>query len=92
MKCKIKKVRRDIGFIESTQYHWSSDRRPERITRTCAEMYNGDEAEINEDEIRTHYGKERLTYKTIEQLNNDLHNRYVEYENGMLLGDLKEYI
>ncbi len=92
MKGKIKNVRRDIGFIESTEDHWKSDVHPVRITRTWAETYDGNEIDIDEDEIRSHYNRKHLTKNTIERLDRDLHNRWVEHEDGVLSERLEEYI
>ncbi len=56
MTGKVKFVRRETGLIESSSDHWSSIYHPERVTRTWAQLYNGDEVDIEEEQIRDFYG------------------------------------
>lgn len=93
MRGKVKYVRRDVWFEEAIEDHWSSDVHPIRHTRTYAVLYNGDEVDIDEDEIRDYYDCQRLTGNIIEELNDDLHNEWIEYDDdGDLVDDLENII
>lgn len=97
MRGKVKDVTRDVWYEECTSDHWSSHSHPQRFTNTYAVLYNGDEVDIDEDDIRDYYGCRNLTANIIGQLNDDLHNEYIEYyedEDGdyCLDGCLNDYI
>lgn len=93
MRGKIKYVRRDEWKVEATEDHWSSDVHPIRHTRTYAVLYNGDEVDIDEDEIRDYYNRQRLTGNIIEELNNDLYNKWIVYDDDRkLVNDLDDII
>lgn len=91
MRGKIKYVTRYEGYRESTKDHWRSDVHPLRETGTYAVLYNEDTIDIDEDEIINYFGCRRLTRNMIQRLSDALHNKWVEYDNGMLIDSL-EYI
>lgn len=93
MEGKVKKVWRDVWYVEGTEDHWSSDVHPLRCTRTYALLYDDNEVDIDEDDIRDYYGCTNITRNIIESLNDDLHNEKIEYdEDGDLIGELADYI
>ena len=55
MEGKVKFVRRDVWFIENQEYSNDSDIHARRCTATYAVLYNHDEVEIDEDDIRDYY-------------------------------------
>lgn len=93
MKGKVKKVWRDVWYVEGTEDHWKSDVHPLRCTRTYALLYDENEVDIDEDDIRDYYECSNITRNIIESLNDDLHNVWIEYdEDGDLIGELADYI
>lgn len=97
MKGKVKYVTRDVWYEESQSDHWRSDVHPVRNTNTYAVLYNGDEVDIDEDDIRDYYGCSRITRELVSELSDDLHNEWIEYyedEDGdySLDGELSDYI
>ena len=89
MEGKVKFVRRDVWFIENQEYR--------RCTATYAVLYNHDEVEIDEDDIRDYYETRYLTSGVISALSESLHNVYIDYyedEDGdyCLDGCLEDYI
>lgn len=52
MEGKVKFVRRDVWLIENQEYSNDSDIHARRCTATYAVLYNQDEVEIDEDDIR----------------------------------------
>lgn len=97
MEGRIKYVTRSVWFKECTSDHWKSNVHARRCTCTYAVLYNGDEVEIDEDDIRDFYDCSNLTGNIIQCLNNDLHNVYIDYyedEDGdyCLDGCLEDYI
>jgi hypothetical protein len=92
MRGKIKYVTRYEVYRESTKDHWRSDVHPFRETGTYAVLYNEDTIDIDEDEIRTYFGCQRLTRNTIQRLSDALHNKWVEYDNGALIDSLEDII
>lgn len=79
MRGKVKYVTRSVWYNGNQKYHWSSDVHAVRYTNTCAVLYNGDEVDIDEDEIRSYYDRSRITRELINELSNDLHNVWIEY-------------
>lgn len=70
---------------------------PVRYTNTYAVLYNGDEVDIDEDDIRDYYDCSRITRELVSELSDDLHNEWIEYyedEDGdyCLEGELSDYI
>ena len=64
---------------------------------TYAVLYNGDEVDIDEDDIRDYYDTRYLTANVIASLSECLHNVYIDYyedEDGdyCLDGCLEDYI
>ena len=97
MRGKIKYVTRSVWYVENRQDHWRSDVHAVRCTNTYAVLYNGDKVSIDEDGIRDFYDCSRLTQNRISELNDDLHNVWIEYEEDYdgdywLEGDLEDYI
>ncbi len=86
MRGKVKYVTRSVLWVDHTRY-----------TNTYAVLYNEDEVLIDEDEIRSCYDCCYITKDVIEELNNDLHNEWIEYSEDCegdycLDGDLGDYI
>ena len=79
MRGKVKYVRRNIWYEENSSDHWTSHNHAVRCTCTYAVTYSGDEIEIDENDIRDFYDISNITRDIIEQLNNDLHNVWVNY-------------
>ena len=97
MRGKVKYVTRNVWYIENTENHWDSELHARRCTNTYAVLYNDDNVDIDEDDIRDYYDCHNLTGNIIQQLNNDLHNEWIEYyedEDGdyCLDGCLSDYI
>lgn len=97
MRGKVKYVTRSIWYEENQSGHWRSDVHPVRYTNTYAVLYNGDEVDIDEDDIRDYYDRSRITRELVSELNDDLHNVWIEYyedEDGdyCLDGELSDYI
>lgn len=97
MRGKVKYCYRDVWYKENQADHWSSDNHPVRVTDVYAVLYDGTEVEIDEDDVRDYYDRERITEGLISQLSNDLHNEWIEYyedEDGDLWldGDLEDYL
>ena len=97
MRGKVKYVTRSIWFEECQSDHWCSDVHPVRYTNTYAVLYNGDEVDIDEDDIRDFYGCRNLIADRISELSDDLHNVWIEYSedwdgNYCLDGELSDYI
>lgn len=78
MEGKVKFVRRDVWFIENQEYSNDSDIHARRCTATYAVLYNHDEVEIDEDDIRDYYDTRYLTAGVISDLSESLHNIYRE--------------
>lgn len=96
MAGKIKSIKRYVWYTESSETHWSSDVHPLRHTATKAILYDGEEVFIDEEDIRNSYGCKRITDKTINTLDKDLHNVHVNYSKGdygknWLNGNIKDY-
>lgn len=97
MRGKVKYVTRSICYEENQSDHWSSDVHAVRYTNTYAVLYNGDEVDIDEDDIRDYYDRSRITRDLVSELSDDLHNEWIEYyedEDGdyCLDGELSDYI
>lgn len=97
MRGKVKYVTREVWYREDSSSHWSSDEHPVRETSTYAVLYDGDEVEIDEDDIRCYYERGRITTGLIQQLSDDLHNEWIDYyedDDGdyWLDGELSDYI
>ena len=97
MRGKVKYVTRSISYEENQSDHWRSDVHAVRHTNTYAVLYNGDEVNIDEDDIRDYYDRSRITRELVSELINDLHNVWIEYyedEDGdyCLDGELSDYI
>lgn len=97
MRGKVKYVTRSIWYEENPSDHWRSDVHAVRYTNTYAVLYNGDEVDIDEDDIRDYYDRSRITRELVNELSNDLHNEWIEYyedEDGdyCLDGELSDYI
>lgn len=75
MEGKVKNVKRACWEKERKSEHWNSDVQSLRFIVTFAVLYNGDRVDINEDDIRTHYGRVRITDNLILELNDALHNK-----------------
>lgn len=97
MRGKVKYVKRDVWYEECSSDHWSSNSHARRYTNTYAVLYNGDEVDIDEDDIRDYYDCRNITRNVIEELSNDLHNEWIEYSEDWegdycLDGCLNDYI
>ena len=97
MRGKDKYVTRSVWYEECQSYHWSSDVHSVRCTNTYAVLYNGDEVDIDEDDIRDYYDCSNITRDLVSGLSYDLHNEWIEYyedEDGdyCLDGELSDYI
>ena len=97
MRGNVKYVTRSIWYEENQSDHWRSDIHAVRYTNTYAVLYNGDEVDIDEDDIRDYYDRSRITRDLVSELSNDLHNEWIEYyedEDGdyCLDGELSDYI
>ncbi len=97
MRGKIKYIRRNVWYVGNQAYHWSSDFHDVRCTRTFAMLYSGDGVIIDEDDIRNYYGRSRITDGLIQELNQTLHNVWIEYYEGeggdyYLDGEFSDYI
>ncbi len=97
MEAKVKFVTRSVLFVENQQDHWRSDVHAVRCTITYAVLYNGDEVNIDEDDIRDYYETRYITAGVISALSESLHNVYIDYykdEDGdyWLDGNLEDYI
>lgn len=97
MRGKVKYVTRSTWYVENQSDHWRSDVHPVRYTNTYAVLYNGDEVDIDEDDIRDCYDRSRITRELVSELSDDLHNVWIEYyedEDGdyCLDGELSDYI
>ena len=97
MRGKVKYVTREVWYVENSENHWSSELHARRCTNTYAVLYNDDNVDIDEDDIRDYYDCHNLTGNIIQQLNDDLHNEWIEYyedEDGdyCLDGSLSDYI
>lgn len=79
MRGKVKYVTRSIWYEEASDDHWSSDNHAVRYTNTYAVLYNGDEVDIDEDDVRDYYDCSRITKGRINELSNDLHNVWIDY-------------
>ena len=95
MRGKVKYVDRAIWYV-GNPYRPSQQ---ERQTNTYAVLYNGDEVDIDEDEIRDYYDCSRITQSLLGQLSDDMHNVWIEYseyddpDDGYYLdGELSDYI
>ena len=94
---KVKYVTRSIWYEENKSDHWRSDVHAVRYTNTYAVLYNGDEVDIDEDDIRDYYDRSRITRDLVSELSDDLHNEWIGYyedEDGdyCLDGELSDYI
>ena len=97
MRGIVKYVTRSIWYEENQSEHWSSDVHAVRYTNPYAVLYNGDEVDIDEDDIRDYYDRSRITRDLVSELSDDLHNEWIEYyedEDGdyCLDGELSDYI
>ena len=97
MRGKVKYVTRSVWFVEAQDSVPSHDTHAIRHTCTYAVLYNGDNVEIDEDDIRDYYGCRNLTTNRIAELSEDLHNVYIEYSEDWdgdycLDGELSDYI
>ena len=97
MRGKVKYVTRSISYEENQSDHWRSDVHAVRYTKTYAVLYNGDEVDIDEDDIRDYYDRSRITRDLVSELSDALHNEWIEYyedEDGdyCLDGELSDYI
>ncbi len=97
MRGKVKYVQRNVFYKENLEYRHSHDVHAVRYTNTIAVLYNGDKVYLDEDDIRDYYDHQRITSAVINELNNDLHNVYIEYEEDedgdyCLDGTLSDYI
>ena len=60
MRSKVKYVTRSIWYEENQSDHYRSDVHAVRYTTTYAVLYNGDEVDIDEDDIRDYYDRSRI--------------------------------
>lgn len=94
MRGKVKYVDRSIWYRGDP---WQSSKQ-ERCTNTFAVLYNGDEVVIEEDDIRNYYDCSKITRYRIDELSNDLHNVWIEYDEYddddgyFMCGELSDYI
>lgn len=95
MRGKVKYVDRSIWYV-GNPYRRSEQK---RCTNTYAVLYNGDEVDIDEDDVRDYYDCSHITRSIIDQLSNEMHNEWIEYseyddpDDGYYLdGDLSDYI
>lgn len=93
MKGKVKKVHRSEGSVFSQGHSWEYGEYSRKKTQTHAKLDNGDDVFINEDEIREVYGRKKITDKLINQLENDLKGKEIEYDDrDFLIGPLTKYL
>lgn len=94
MRGKVKYVERNVWYRGNP---WARSEQ-ERCTNTCAVLYNGDSVDIDEDDIRDYYDCSNITQSRIGELNDALHNVWIEYdeydddEGYYLCGSLSDYI
>lgn len=93
MRGKIKRVKRNVWHIGTIEDEPKSNVHARRETLTFAILYDGNKVEINEDDIRNYYGCCYITENIIQSLNDDMHNKWIEYdEYEYLVGKLSDYI
>ena len=97
MKGKVKYVTRSVWYEEPQSDHWSSNEHATRCTNTYAVLTNGDEVDIDEDDIRDYYDCSRITKNIIYQLSRSLRGELIEYSQDWdgdysLDGELSDYI
>ncbi|MBD5289936.1 MAG: hypothetical protein HDS26_04540 [Bacteroides sp.] len=97
MRGKVKYVTRSVWYRENESSQHSSDWHAVRYTCTYAVLYNGDEVEIDEDDIRDYYDRTNITRELISELSDELHNEWIEYyedDDGdyCMDGELSDYI
>lgn len=97
MRGKVKYVTRSVWYEECQDDHWKSDTHAVRCTNTYAVCYNGDEVDIDEDDIRDYYDCTYITKGLVSELSDDLHNEWIEYSEDWdgdycLDGNLCDYI
>lgn len=80
MKDKVKQIMRSEWYVGNQAYQHSHDVHDIRMTCLYAETYEGYKVIIPESEVLTYYGRTRFSEKLIDELNNALHNRYIEFE------------
>ncbi len=94
MRGKVKYVERQI----LNEYDMDSDSAyPVRNTYTRAVLYDDTCVYIDEDEVREHYGRTRITEGLIKEMSQSLHNTRINYEPddedvNYLDGDLEDYL
>ena len=97
MRGKVKYVKRSVWFVEAQESIPNHDTHAISHTCTYAVLYNGDNVDIDEDDIRDYYGCRNLTANRIAELSENLHNVYIEYSEDWdgdyyLYGELCDYL
>ena len=80
MRGKVKNIKRSEWYVGNLAYQHSHDFHDIRMTCLYAETYEGYKVIILESEVLTYYGRTRFSDKLIDELNNALHNRYIDFE------------
>jgi len=94
---KIKSVERKVFYMEGNEDHYKSDVHPVRKTNTYAIADDGTWICINEEEIRSTFGWNRITDNRLNELEEMLQNKIVDCsvnEEGdyWLNGNLADYV
>jgi hypothetical protein len=92
MRGKVKRVTRSVYGV-----HYGGTSYTERRTSVWAELYDGTDVQIDEDDILSYYDRERFSDRLVSMLNNDLHNEWIDYyedDSGFywLDGSIDDYI
>ena len=80
MKGKVKQIKRSEWYVGNQAYQHSHDFHDIRMTCLYAETYEGYKVIIPESEVLTYYGRKRFSDNLIDELNNALNNKYIEFE------------
>jgi len=103
MRKKIKKVYRDEWTTQTQGIQYGNGVYPLRHTKTWVDFYDKDEkgrtefGDLDEDEIRSVFNRERITEQLVTLINDLLHNKWVECTQDrsgyyhVKVGELRKY-
>ncbi len=102
MRGKIRNIRRKKFEVIAQSSMSTHSEHAIRNTSTNAILYPDSEGRVrevclDEDDIRSHYGQSRITDKLLSRLNDDLHNKYINYvqnDDGeyVIEGSIENYV
>ncbi len=102
MKGKVRNIRREKFEVVAQSSMASHYEHGVRGTSTNAVLYPENDSRprevcLDEDDIRNYYGQSRITEKLLSRLNDDLHNKHINYEKNeegdyVIVGRLSDYI